>query len=463
MGPRGGFDGVNVTTVARRKGRIATGLDRVRHCLPNPPMNLSARTCLLTPIVLALAVANNVSGADWPRWRGPENTGAVSDKAHWMEKLPAEAKVLWKVPAGPGFSSPVVEGDHVLFLDNQDDKETIHLFSAKDGARRWKETLDGTFKDSQGPRGPRCTPVLDGPLLFAQSSQGEFQCRQVADGKLVWRTNFSDFGAKFIGEKGNAPGAVRHGNNGSPLVDGDNVFVQVGGTNASVVCFQKKTGKVVWASESDVPGYAAPFIATVAGVKQLVSFTADGVIGLDVNTGKLLWRFPVKTAFARHVTTPVVVGDMVIVSSHQVGLIGIRVSKDGNGLKAEQAWLNKDGAMNFSSPIAVEGHIVGLGPKKDIVSVDAATGKLAWSQQGLIASSADKAHAGFIRLGGNVLMLSDSGELVLFNADPKALAELGRVQVCGANWCNPAFANGVLFLRDGIKAGGELMAVALAP
>ena len=415
----------------------------------------------LIPVLLAFGVASDALGGDWPRWRGPENTGAVSDKADWIEKLPAEAKVLWKIPAGPGFSSPVVEGDHVLFLDNQDDKETIHLFNARDGTRKWRETLDTTFKDSQGPRGPRCTPVLDGPLLFAQSSQGEFQCRQVADGKLVWRTNFSDFGARFIGEKGTAPGAVRHGNNGSPLVDGDKVYVQVGGTNASVVCFEKKTGKVAWASESDVPGYAAPFIATVAGVRQIVSFTADGVIGLDAAGGKLLWRFPVKTAFARHVTTPVVVGDVVVVSSHQVGLIGIKVSQDGASLKAEQAWVNKDGAMNFSSPVAVDRHIVGLGPKKDIVCVDAATGKLAWSQQGLVASSADKAHAGFIRLGGNVLMLSDSGELVLFKADPKAFAELGRTQVCGATWCNPAYAGGVLYLRDGIKAGGELLAVSL--
>lgn len=408
-----------------------------------------------------LVHAMSAPAGDWPRWRGPSNTGVVADQKDWLQKLPAEAKPLWKIPAGPGFSSPVVEGDHVLFLDNQDAKETIHLLSAKDGSSRWKETLDTTFKDSQGPPGPRCTPVLDGPLLFAQSSQGELQCRQVADGKLVWRTNFSDFGAKFIGEKGNAPGAVRHGNNGSPLVDGDRLFVQVGGTNASVVCFEKKTGKVVWASESDIPGYAAPFLATVAGVRQLLSFTSDGLIGLDAKTGKLLWRFPVKTAFARHVTTPVVLDDIVVISSHQVGLIGIRISKDGAGQKAEQAWLNKDAAMNFSSPVLVGGHIYGLGPKKDVVCVEAATGKLAWAQTGLIASSADKAHGGFIAMGDRILVLNDSGEAILFGADPKAYAESGRLQVCGVTWCNPAYASGVLYLRDGIKAGGELLAVPL--
>lgn len=422
------------------------------------PRNGSQKA-LLAFVIIAHAVS--AAAGDWPRWRGPENTGAVIDRREWLKVLPAEAKPVWKLPAGPGFSSPVVEGDHVLFLDNQDGKETIHLLSATDGSSRWKEPLDATFKDNQGPPGPRCTPVLDGSLLFAQSSQGELQCRQVKDGKLVWRTNFADFGAKFIGEKGNAPGAVRHGNNGSPLLDGDRLFVQVGGTNASVVCFEKKTGKVVWASESDIPGYAAPFLATVAGVRQLLSFTSDGLIGLDAKTGKLLWRFPVKTAFARHVTTPVVVGDTIVISSHQVGLIGVRVSKDGIGLKAEQAWLNKEAAMNFSSPVAVGGHIYGLGPKKDVVCVEAATGKLAWAQTGLIGSSADKAHAGFIAMGERILMLNDSGEAILFGADPKAYAESGRLQVCGVTWCNPAYSRGVLYLRDGIKTGGEVMAVSL--
>ncbi len=419
------------------------------------------RLCLPLALMLAAATSRDSIGADWPRWRGPENTGALIDKAGWIEKLPAEAKVLWKIPAGPGFSSPVVEGGRVLFLDNQDGNETIHLLSAKDGSTLWKEKLDATFKDSQGPPGPRCTPVLDGPLLFAQSSQGEFQCRQVADGKLVWRTNFADFGAKFIGEKGQAPGATRHGNNGSPLVDGDRIYVQVGGTNASIVCFEKKTGRVVWRSESDIPGYTTPFLATIAGVRQLLSFTSDGLLGLDAKDGKFLWRFPIKTAFARHVTTPVVSGDVVVVSSHQVGLIGVRVSKEGAGLKAEQAWLSKEAAINFASPVLVAGHVVGVGPKKDIVCVDAATGKTAWSQTGLIASTPDKAHGGFITRGGRVLMLTDSGELVLFNADPKAFAELGRLQVCATTWCNPALVDGVLYLRDGIKAGGELMAVRL--
>ena len=55
-------------------------------------------------------------------------------------------------------------------------------------------------------------------------------------------------------------------------------------------------------------------------------------------------------------------GDIVVVGSHQVGLVGLKVSRDGAGFKAEQAWLSKESAMNFSSPVAVGKYLYGLGP-----------------------------------------------------------------------------------------------------
>ena len=120
------------------------------------------------------------------------------------------------------------------------------------------------------------------------------------------------------------------------------------------------------------------------GVKQVICFVAQGVIGLSRADGRLLWRIPVKTAFARHVTTPVVFGDYVVVASHEVGLIGIKVSKDGEGVKAEQTWVNKAGAMNFSSPVVVGSSLFGLGPTKNLICVDIPTGSLLWSQDGYI-------------------------------------------------------------------------------
>lgn len=46
-----------------------------------------------------------VSAADWPRWRGPLNTGnAVAEPA--LTSLPATPTVRWQLEVGEGFTSP---------------------------------------------------------------------------------------------------------------------------------------------------------------------------------------------------------------------------------------------------------------------------------------------------------------------------------------------------------------------
>jgi len=410
-------------------------------------------------VALALFVSPAFA-SDWPQWRGPDRTGVVPATEAVPETLPAEPKVLWRIKAGEGFASPVVAGGYVFYLDNQTAKEVVHCVKASDGTEVWKAELFDSMKDGFGI-GPRCTPVVDGDKIFVQSCKGELQCLSVKDGKQAWRKNFvDDFGAVFIGEKGQAAGGQRHGNNGSPVIDGENIFVQVGSPkDASIVCLKKATGEVVWKSQKDQTAYAPPIIATVAGVRQLISFTTEALIGLNVVDGALLWRVPVKTALGRHVTTPVVHEDIVCVASHQAGLLGIKISKDGAGLKAEQAWAVKETAINFSSPVVVDGLLYGPGSQKNIFCADIKTGETKWSKLGLLQTSQDKVHAGFLVMKKNILTLTDGGTLVLFAADPKEYKEIARAQVCGFNWCNPAYADGVLYLRD----SKEVLAVKLTP
>jgi outer membrane protein assembly factor BamB len=401
-------------------------------------------------VVVVSVLGSALLADDWGQWRGPERTGHVPAGVAVPQSLAAAPKVVWHVPQGDGVSSPVVAGGKVFCLDNQQGKETIHAYDALTGKAIWSAALDVVHKDSQTPAGPRCTPLVDGDRLYAQSCRGELQCVSVADGTVIWQTNYvKDFGATFIGEKGRAEGATRHGYDGSPLIDGDHLLAEVGGKpDAAVVCFDKLTGKVIWKAQSEIPAYAAPIIATVAGKRQYIAFMVEGVMALDPADGKLLWRVPVKTALGRHVTTPVVVDDMVVVASHQAGLIGIKVTQDGAGFKAANAWVSKESAINFSSPVTVGDALYGVGPNRNLICVDVATGKQNWSKDGYFTHDGGHSHAGMIVMGENILVLTDSGQLVLIAADPKSCRELGRVQVVGTTWCNPAYSNGHLYLRD---------------
>ena len=412
-----------------------------------------------TVLLLALILTRAVGAADWPQWRGPDRTGHVYAGAAVPTNLTSEPKILWRLKIGDGFASPIVAGGKVFYSDNSDGQETLHALNPGDGKELWHAAIDQAVGDQQGPAGPRCTPLVSDGRVYAQSMKGRLRCFSAADGKPIWETSYTkDFSAIFIGEKGNAQGASRHGNDGSPLIDGDRLFANVGGTNGeSEVCFEKATGKVIWKSQNDQAGYAAPVMATIAGTKQVVVFTVDGVIGLAPADGKLLWRYPMKTTYARHVTTPVVFDDVVVVSSHQIGLVGIKIARAGDNWQATQCWLSKDSTMNFSSPIAVGEFLYGLGPSQNFVCVNIRTGKQMWSKDGYVTGSGDHAHAAFILMGENILALTDGGQLVLFAADPREFKEHGAAQVCGRTFCNPAYADGKLYLRD----AHELMCVEL--
>ncbi len=397
--------------------------------------------------------------AEWPQWRGPAGTGHAPSGARVPATLPAEARTVWKQKVGNGLGSPVVSGGKLFHLDHQAGKEQVHALDAATGKALWSVELDDVHKDHQSPPGPRSTPTVDGDRVYVQSCRGEFRCLAVADGKTIWRVNFvADFKADFTGEKGLVPGASRHGYNASPLVVDDRILVAVGGREgASVVCFGKRDGKVIWKSQDDIPGYGGPVVARLAGIEQVLAFTAEAAIGLRLDNGALLWRVPIKTSYGRHVASPLVLDDLVIVGSHQVGTMAFKISRDGDGCKAETAWTEKRIAINFSSPVLVDGHLYGLGPAGMFFCADARTGEEKWSVEASRGGS--KAQVQCMVLGKNILVLTDAGELLLIPADPKQGRVASRLKVSGESWCNPAYVDGKLFLRD----LQELLCVDLMP
>ena len=397
---------------------------------------------------LSSLVALSAGASDWPQWHGPARDGHAPAGAPVPSALPKELKPLWKIPAGGGHSSPVIAGGKLVYFDEDGQKEVLHAVDAKTGAPLWKTAIADMFKDEWGA-GPRATPIVDGERIYVQSCNGEFRCLSLADGKVLWSTSFEkDFNVKFLGSTANSGTATRRGNNGSCVVDADAVIVPVGSTDgASLVCFDKKTGSAIWKSGEDEAGYSSPMIATLAGVKQVVYLSADSLMGADRQTGKQLWRVPLKTDAKRHACTPVIVGDTVTVNSHTLGTLCFKIQRDGRGLKAVAAWANKELKTNLATPAAVGGYLYNQGADKDYVCLDARSGEIKWSQPGF--GSGKKDYSSTLVVGKNLLVLTEDGQLLLLAANPEKYTELGRLQVCGSTWSFPAYTDGKLYVRDG--------------
>ena len=391
------------------------------------------------------ALTATASGSDWPQWRGPARDGVTARSSPVPASLSPEPKVLWRKKVGGGHSSPVIARGTLIYLDEDGVNEAAHALDAATGKELWALPFAPIYRDEWGA-GPRSTPIIDGDRVYVQSCNGEFRCLGLADGHTIWKTSFEkDFGVVFLGSKANEGTAARRGNNGSGVIDGERIILPVGSTNgASLVCFDKKIGTVIWKSQDDEAAYSSLMIATLAGIKQVVAFTAEALMGVDLQNGKLLWSVPLKTNAKRHVATPVIIGDNVLVNSHTIGLVCLKIEKDGDGQKATEAWVNKDLKINLATPVVVGQYLYTHGPAQNFVCIDSRTGKEMWRHDGF-----GKDYSSTIALGKNLLVLTDLGELVLVAADSSHYTEVARRQVCGKTWSFPAYIDGKLYVRDG--------------
>jgi outer membrane protein assembly factor BamB len=379
--------------------------------------------------------------ADWPQWRGLKRDGYTA------EKLPAAfaaaPKQRWHLPVGHGYAGPVVAGGRLLLVAEANGQETAHYLEAATGRLLWAVPVGETYTDEFEP-GPRCVPVIDGDRAYTQSCRGEFRCLNLADGSTRWRFHFRDFGATWTEEKSGGVGAAnRRGHSGSPVVLDDRVLVQVGSAQgACLAAFDKLTGKRLWQSANDLTTYSSPVVGELAGRPQLVTATCEGLLAVAPEDGRELWRLPFKTHANRNVLTPILSGDTVYFASHSTGFRAVRVTHEGAAFQAADVWFNRDLKLNLSTPVLVQGHLFGLGPAKDYICLEQATGKLKWSEPGFdsVAST--------VTDGTRLLVTSDRGEVLLLVANPARYEELGRFQATGKTFSHPAYAEGIFYLRD---------------
>jgi outer membrane protein assembly factor BamB len=348
-------------------------------------------------------------------------------------------------------------------MDGADGNEVVHCLEMASGKELWKVVVGPMveFQNAYG-EGPRCTPLVDAGLVYAQSCGGEFKCLSLKDGALVWGFSFGEkYGATWFGNKSPDPGsketaARRHGNNGSAAIDGDRILVPVGSpTKGTLIAFDKKTGKELWAAGADNTAYSSVMVGTLAGVRQAVHLTGDALMGVDIATGKVLWREPLKTGAKRHVATPIIDGDTVTVTSTSIGLIRFRVVKQAGEFQLKRDWENMEMKVVIGSPTQVGKYLYSPGPgsKCDLVCVDAATGQTKWKEAGL------GDYASVTAVNDSLLVLDSTGELRMVRASSEKYEELGRAHFIGKTWASPAYSDGKLYLRDASK----LVAVSLVP
>jgi outer membrane protein assembly factor BamB len=382
------------------------------------------------------------AAGDWPQWRGPARDGVVADLAA-RTTWPSALRPAWKVAVGLGHSAPVVAGGRVYLLSREGEEETLQAFELASGKRVWRQAYAAPYTVnsaafSHGP-GPKATPVVAGGRVFTFGISGILSAFDAASGRVVWR---KEFGKEFPST------SPIYGAAQSPVVDGGRVIVHVGGEgNGALTAFDAGSGAVVWTWKGDGPGYASPVVAEIAGTRQVVTLTESQVVGVAADSGRLLWKVPFTTEYTQNAVTPVVQGNVVILSGldHPVQALRVAASK-GSGWTTQKVWENPDVALYMSSPVLAAGRLYGFSHKRkgQLFCLDAATGKTLWLSEGRQGENAS-----LVLAGGVVLALLTDGELLILDAGGAAFKVLKKYTVADSpTWAHLAVVDDGVLVKD---------------
>jgi glucose dehydrogenase len=134
--------------------------------------------------------------------------------------------------------------------------------------------------------GPRVTPLVEGNSVYAISAHAKLYACDVKSGAVKWQHDLAK-------ELNDAVPDLGYSN--SPIIDGELLLVTgLGGANRSLIAFDKNTGRRVWSSHQDHPGYSSPIIISADGVRQAVFFTGTKIVATPFRFFRLLRWFSLR-------------------------------------------------------------------------------------------------------------------------------------------------------------------------
>ncbi|MFW5870109.1 MAG: PQQ-binding-like beta-propeller repeat protein, partial [Candidatus Sumerlaeota bacterium] len=402
---------------------------------------------------------------DWLQFRGPGRKNFTAEKINpedWPEDGPP---LLWSAQTGKGNGTIIVKDDHGYILGslNLDDvnpkkkrREVLSCLDLKTGQFIWQKEVHAEYPIMQDHGNPHATPSWYNDRVYVHSVQGHINCYNAKDGSTIWHRNpVEDLNV----------GVKKYGVTNSPLVRDDKVFtIAVGrdpdaeethgvrGKGIGVYAFDANTGKDLWQQVFDIGGqtpHGSCVWATVDGKPTVLAHLSEIVVGLDPDTGEVLWKLDYMEAFPEckggrvysSESWPMVMEDGLIIDRiwndipELTGTFGRVVAfkvKDG---KPRVVWANDKVSPYYLGLQPWAGYLYGLNSKgkgkggqwvKDrIVCMEIATGRIMWQtdewpipgiNEGVRKWQQTKDPA--MTVAGGYAIIADLRELVVVDCDP---------------------------------------------
>jgi outer membrane protein assembly factor BamB len=384
---------------------------------------------------------------EWPNFRGPNWDGKSTETGLLKSWPPAGPPLLWETKGlGTGYSSVSIADGKIFTMGDREGGQWVIALDFATREELWAERIGGPWETRPGSR---CTPTVDGKLVYASGTYGDLLCLETETGKRRWSKNLkTDFGGKMMS---------RWGYSESPLIDGDKLLCTPGAKDAAIVALDKKTGRTIWKAAipdlgergNDGAGYCSVVIAEICGIRQYLQMMGRGVVAVACDDGRFLWGYNRIANTVANIPMPVVHGNYVFcTTSYKTGSALLKIVPSGNGLKAEEIYFlgPRDFENHHGGVILLDGYLYGGdGQNRGApVCLDMMTGDIKWKEDPIGERSAALLYA-----DGHLYFRYEKGLVALVEATPERLNVKSTFKISGKgpSWPHPVILDGKLYLR----------------
>lgn len=419
-------------------------------------------------------VASGPTPPDWPGFRGPNRDGIRPAGPPLAESWPAGGPpVLWEIELGDGYGGAAVRDGKVYVLDYDEDRkgDVLRCLSLDNGEEIWRRYYKMDIPDDHGYS--RTIPAATSEHVVAFSPACHVLCTD-AEGEYLWSIDLvQEYEAEvpkwYAGQ--------------CPLIDRtedgrEYAVIAPGGTSLMIAAWCEpgepradgtKAPKLRWVAENPhgwqmTHSSITPmtFTGETRTWNMYVYPAGKGVVGIERDTGEILWTYEPWAVAPANIPAPIDCGDgrILCAAGYQAGSVLIRLREVNGQIVAEQErrFTPEQFGAYQQTPIFYRsspddpGHVYGVMP----AGKSGLTGQLVcMSPEGEIKWASGKRDrfkwGPYVIADGKILAMNDSGVLTMARATPAGYERLAHAEVFPRGkeaWGPPAVAGDKLIVRD---------------
>jgi len=399
---------------------------------------------LLLLILNMPAVVLAADEASWPCFHGPRRDNLATDKG-LLQTWPQEGpKLLWIASGiGHGYSSVSIVANRI-FTAGMIDKQTYVTALDLKGRQLWQRLNGQSWEASERQpwavpyAGSRGTPTVDGETVYHLSELGRLTALDIYTGEERWHKELLE---TFNAER------PEYGYSESVLIQEDVLFCCPGGSRGYMIALEKGTGSTLWVSTEmkDAVGNCSPVFASIDGIKQVITMSANRVLSFNSNNGHLLWDYPFGNERGNSATDVIVNDGRVYASTgYGGGSVLLQPQRQGNGdFSVTAVWTSELLDNHHGGVLLLNRNLYGAGHEsRGWFCLDFSTGRKRWQAPG---------KGSLTYADGRLYCLDERGIMALVKATDDKWEEAGSFRLPrgakGLYWAHPVVCGGRLYVR----------------